>query len=127
MYKQEDSQEHQTPNNEASHEKTLLTEEIENRIVKSFLDIIVLIALKRKSQLTGYDIMMHVHERFGTLVSSGTIYSILYSLVKKNMVSGIADGRRTGYILTEDGENYLQAFKDSRKEFSEFMAEFLNF
>jgi DNA-binding PadR family transcriptional regulator len=127
FYKQENAGENQEGNREENQERNNFTGEIENRIVKEFLDLIVLIALKNQSSLTGYDIMMHVHRRFGTLISSGTIYSVLYSLERKNMIKGTSDGRKTSYLLTQEGDQYLKAFKESKKEFAEFMAKFLDF
>jgi DNA-binding PadR family transcriptional regulator len=127
FYKQENTGESQEGNREENQEKNSFKGEIENRIVKEFLDLIVLIALKNQSSLTGYDIMMHVNRRFGTLISSGTIYSVLYSLERKNMIKGTSDGRKTSYLLTQEGDQYLKAFKESKKEFAEFMAKFIAF
>jgi DNA-binding PadR family transcriptional regulator len=127
FYKQENTGESQEVNPDEKKERNSFAEEIENRIVKGFLDLIVLIALKNQSGLTGYDLMMHVHRQFGTLISSGTIYSVLYSLERKDMIKGTSDGRRTSYLLTQEGDQYLKAFKESKDEFAEFMAKFLTF
>jgi DNA-binding PadR family transcriptional regulator len=127
FYKQENADKNKEVNREENQGKDSFSGEIENRIVKGFLDLIVLIALKNQSGLTGYDIMMLVHRRFGTLISSGTIYSVLYSLERKNMIKGSSDGRKTSYLVTQEGNQYLKTFKESRKEFAEFMAKFLDF
>ena len=127
FYKQENADNNKEVNREEKEGKDSFSGEIENRIVKGFLDLIVLIAVKNQSGLTGYDIMMHVHRRFGTLISSGTIYSVLYSLERKNMIKGSSDGRKTSYLLTREGDQYLKTFKESKKEFAEFMAKFLDF
>jgi DNA-binding PadR family transcriptional regulator len=108
-------------------EEISFVQDIENRIVKFFLDLVVLVALKNQNGLTGYDIMIGAKKRFDTLVSPGAIYPILYSLERKGLVKGVSDGKKTSYVLSDKGEEYLNVFKGSRKELTEFMMEFFNF
>ena len=112
----------------SEHEKTESTQDeivlndIKARIVKNFVDIIVLVELSnQKSGLSGYDIIMVVHRKFGTLISSGTVYSILYAIERKGLVRGILNGRKTAFTLTNEGYEFLYSITRSRKELSKFM------
>jgi len=49
------------------------------RIVKSFMDVLILAEL-RNAPMSGYDVIGFIHNKFGILVSSGTVHSLLYSL-----------------------------------------------
>jgi DNA-binding PadR family transcriptional regulator len=49
------------------------------RIIKNFMDIIIMTEL-RNGALSGYDVISYIHNKFNLLVSSGTVYSLLYSL-----------------------------------------------
>lgn len=79
------------------------------RIVKDFLDIFILMEL-RKRPLSGYDIVSLVHNKFHMLLSSGTIYSCLYTLERDGFVRGeLGQGKRV-YTLTERGKEITRAF-----------------
>ena len=96
--------------------------DIKGRIVKNFLDIIILAELNnQKSGLSGYDFMMVVHRKFGTLISSGTVYSSLYAINRKGWVKGIPNGRKTTFVLTDEGREVLHSIARSRKELAKFM------
>ena len=107
--------------------ETDVVKELEARIVKHFLDVVVLLEIKNKSGLGGYDIIVLVHNKFGTLMSSGTVYSVLYAIERKGWVKGVPDGRRTGYVLTEKGEEALSAIQKSKEELAEFMKTYFSF
>ena len=53
--------------------------QMHERIIKSFMDIIILAEL-RNGSMSGYDVISFIHNKFNLLVSSGTVYSMLYSL-----------------------------------------------
>ena len=55
---------------------------IHERTVKSFLDIFILAEVSDRP-LSGYDLVGLIHKKFNLLMSSGTIYSILYSLERE--------------------------------------------
>ena len=98
--------------------------EIKTRIVKNFLDIIILQELEHKSGLGGYDIMMIAHNKFGTMISSGTVYMVLYALQRKGLVNSLQDSKRTFYELTDKGLKVLDSFKESKEALTEFMKSF---
>lgn len=51
-------------------------------MIKNFSDIFILAEL-RNGPLSGYDVIEYIHNKFRILVSSGTVYSILYSLERR--------------------------------------------
>ena len=66
------------------------------RVVQNFLDIIILKHLKNNSPISGYDVIKLLHKRFHMLPSPGTVYSLLYSLERQNLIEG-TDNRGKGF------------------------------
>jgi DNA-binding PadR family transcriptional regulator len=71
----------------------LQIKKMNERIIKNFLDIIIMSEL-RNGPLSGYDIISYIHNKFQLLVSSGTIYSLLYSLERADLIEGVWDERK---------------------------------
>lgn len=92
--------------------KTIL-QEIHKRLIRNFLDILILQELRDKS-LSGYDVISLIHRRFNMLISSGSIYSVLYSLERNGLVRGGWIGRRRVYTLTSRGRMFLEVVTKSR-------------
>ena len=81
---------------------TKIVENLRRRAIKTFMDVLILAELQEKP-LSGYDIIGLVHRRFDVLVSSGTVYSILYSLERKGLVAADTENRKRVYTLTDKG------------------------
>jgi len=86
----------------------MIVKNMYRRIIKDFLDILVLAEL-RNGPMSGYDVLGFIHEKFRFLVSSGTVYSKLYSLERNGLISGTPNQRRRMYTLTEKGEQTIKA------------------
>lgn len=83
------------------------------RVVKHFLDVLVLLELGTRS-LSGYDVISFLHKRFDVLVSSGTVYSCLYYL-ERRINQGEWVQRKRVYTVTDKGKktaNTLLRMKD---------------
>ena len=80
---------------------------LHRRIIRNFLDVLIL-AEMRKRPLSGYDVMTFVHDRFRFLVSSGTIYAVLYSLERNGLISGVSTQRKRVYRLTDKGKETIR-------------------
>jgi DNA-binding PadR family transcriptional regulator len=80
---------------------------LHRRIVRNFLDVLIL-AEMRKGPLSGYDVLTFVHARFRFLLSSGTIYSVLYSLERNGLICGASTERRRLYRLTDKGRETIR-------------------
>jgi DNA-binding PadR family transcriptional regulator len=78
------------------------------------MDIIILKHLKNNHPMSGYDVIKYLHKKFRMLPSPGTVYSILYSLERQNLIGGkINQGKRV-YKLTNQGENLLNQICSTR-------------
>jgi DNA-binding PadR family transcriptional regulator len=101
--------------------KSEIVEETQKSMIKNFLDIIVLAELRKSSPLSGYDVLDLIHKKFDVLISSGTIYSVLYSMERKGLIEGeLTEGKRV-YALTEKGTNAVSAFLKSKEELQRFL------
>ena len=57
---------------EDQSEEAKILEEINERIIKNFLDIVVMAELKKQS-LSGYDFIAFINKQFNILISAGTV------------------------------------------------------
>ena len=76
------------------------------KLVKSFLDIIVLSILNNGPQ-HGYKIIADIHRNFGVLLSPGTLYPFLYSLEESKLVEVKAEKRKKVYFITSLGRREM--------------------
>jgi len=54
-------------------------------------------------------------------MSSGTIYSLLYSLEREGMIKGIWNRRKRVYTLTKNGEQDITTITKANKEIQGFL------
>ena len=85
------------------------------RIIRNFLDVLILTEL-RKGSLSGYDVITFVHEKFHLLVSSGTVYSMLYSLERNGLIVGALMQRKRVYRLTDEGKRTIKRIMSASDE-----------
>jgi len=97
-----------------------LVEKLRKRVIQNFMDILVLTEMK-KGSLSGYDVIALLHRRFGILLSSGTIYSLLYSLERDGLIKGIWNQRKRVYALTEQGEQNIKVITKANEEIQNFL------
>ena len=58
--------------------------------------------------MSGYDVIKYLHKNFRMLPSPGTVYSILYSLERQELIEGRMDQGKRVYNLTSQGETCLK-------------------
>jgi DNA-binding PadR family transcriptional regulator len=58
--------------------------------------------------MSGYDAIAFIHNKFGILISSGTVFSLLYSLERDGLIKGMWAKRKRVYELTEKGEKTIE-------------------
>jgi len=105
-------------------ETQLIIRKMNERIIKNFLDIIIMAEL-RNGPLSGYDIISYIHSKFRLLVSSGTIYSLLYSLERNELIEGVWKERKRTYQLTEKGEQTINTVLTANENLKTFLTSFL--
>lgn len=101
-----------------------IVKKMNERIIKNFVDIIIMAEL-RNGHLSGYDIISYIHNKFQLLVSSGTIYSLLYSLERNNLVEGVWDERKRTYKLTVKGKHTIETLLNVNPDIRNFLTNFL--
>jgi DNA-binding PadR family transcriptional regulator len=100
--------------------------DIEIRVVKSFLDILILIEMKKQNNISGYDIISFANEKFGGILSPGTVYATLYAMERKGLIHGKSDRRKTVDSLTEKGIIVVSSMMQNlHKEMDQFVSKFL--
>jgi len=95
--------------------------EMHGRIVKNFMDLLIMAELKN-SPMSGYDVISFIHKKFRLLVSSGTVYSLLYSLERDGFIEGKFTNRKRVYALTEKGEETIQSIQEASEQIQTFMS-----
>jgi DNA-binding PadR family transcriptional regulator len=101
-----------------------ILKKMHERIIKNFMDIIIMAEL-RSGALSGYDVISYIHNKFNLLVSSGTVYSLLYSLERNGLVEGVWDERKRIYRLTEKGEKTIETTLNANEKIKGFMSNLL--
>lgn len=106
--------------------ETEILAELHERLVKSFMDIIVLTKLRESNDpMSGYDIIRFIHKKFHTLVSSGTVYALLYSMERDGLIEGRSISRKRVYTITEKGEKTIETILKSKEEIQLFVRELI--
>jgi len=88
------------------------------------MDILILAELKN-SPMSGYDVISHIHKKYGILMSSGTIYSLMYSMERKDLIKGRQNQRKRVYVLTEKGEQNIKAITKANDKIQSFLRNML--
>ena len=93
---------------------------LRRRAVQNFMDILILTEINKDS-LSGYDVMGLIHQKLNILVSSGTVYSLLYSLEREGLIKGVWNKRKRVYSLTEKGEQNINIINRANEEIQHFL------
>ena len=92
---------------------------MQERVVRSFLDIIIL-KLLQTGPKWGYEIISEIRDKYGVSLSAGTTYPLLYSLEERGLVEGTWEaqkkrGRRV-YKITRKGIEVLAVGERTLRE-----------
>ena len=101
-----------------------IIKKMHERVIKTFLDTIIMAELQN-GPISGYDVISYIHNKFGFLVSSGTVYSLLYSLERNSLVEGIWVERKRVYKLTDKGAKTIETILNSHDKIKSFMSTIL--
>lgn len=85
------------------------------------MDTLILAELRKVPTLSGYDFIAFIHKKFHILMSSGTVYSVLYSLERDGLIEGIQTGKKTVYTLTDNGEETIKNLLKAYEKIQGFM------
>jgi len=101
-----------------------ILKKMHERIIKNFMDIIIMAELK-EGPLSGYDVISYIHNKFHLLVSSGTVYSLLYSLERNGLIEGTWNERKRVYRLTEKGKKTIETILTANDKIKNFVTALL--
>jgi DNA-binding PadR family transcriptional regulator len=97
-----------------------IVERLKRKALQTFMDILILTEMK-KNPLSGYDVIGLVHKKFDIFVSSGTVYSLLYSLERDGLIKGVWNDRKRVYELSEKGEQNIEVITNANEEVQNFL------
>jgi DNA-binding PadR family transcriptional regulator len=78
--------------------KNRTEEQLRKQNIKSQMDVLMLAEL-RNGNMSGYDTIGYVHERFGVLLNLGTVYSHLYAQEREGLIIGNNDVNKRVYEM----------------------------
>lgn len=104
---------------------TRILRKTHERIIKNFMDMLILAELRKKYTISGPDVITFFQKKFGILISSGTVYSVLYALERKGLTEGMWNGRKRMYKLTDKGEETLNIILNVKEKIQRFVATLL--
>lgn len=97
---------------------------VQKRLLKTFLDFIVLAELTNRP-MSSYDVISYVHRKFGILLSSGGVYSQIYSMEREGLIKGRFDRRKRVYDLTSKGRETIKNIEKANSDIKRFMEKIL--
>jgi DNA-binding PadR family transcriptional regulator len=95
-----------------------ITKKIHERIIINFLDLIVMTKLKEQPS-NGYNLISLIKNKYGFLISSSTVYSLLYSLERSKLIASLWDENKRVYTITDQGKQTLETIKNSKNAYVE--------
>lgn len=101
-----------------------ILEKLHRRLIKSFMDILILAELENRP-MSGYATIAFIHNKFGVLVSAGTVYSLLRSLERDEMIKAWIDKSKRIYTLTKKGKKTINAIRNANNEIQNILKDLL--
>jgi len=101
-----------------------ILKKMHERTIKSFMDVVIMSEI-RSTPLSGYDVISYINNKFNILVSSGTVYALLYSLERNGLVEGTWIEKKRTYKLTEKGEKTIATILSAHEKIVSFMSNLL--
>lgn len=98
---------------------------LDERLVKEFMDVLVLSLLNNGHPIGGYDVIKFIHKKFHILMSSGTVYSLLYSLERNGLIKGNLTQKKRAYMLTERGKETLTELLNEKERVQALITNFI--
>ena len=89
---------------------------LEKKIIRNFIDLLILKHLKTNPLVSGYEILNYLRQKFDIAFRPGTIYSAIYSSERRKLIKGNGDESGRTYELTNEGEKMVSdVFKARRR------------
>jgi len=88
-------------------ESEQIINQMNQRITKSFLDVMILLEL-RKETMNDNDIIAHIQNKFHITVEQESVHSTLNSLERNELIKSREAQEKRIYALTEKGEETVK-------------------
>lgn len=82
--------------------------EIRKRIIKDFMDLIILRELESGASRSGYDIIILFRKKFQMSLSPGSLYSMLYAMERKGLIESTVNDEKKVYALAGKGKEKIR-------------------
>lgn len=105
--------------------KTKVMKEMEAKLVRAFLDQIILSTLREKDRLDSDEIVKLMQNKLNGLLSLGIVYSSLEIMVLRGLINDEWVNDRHSYTLTNKGKRALDVLIGARDKITEFIQVFL--
>lgn len=92
---------------------------VHSKIFRALLDVLILMHLRNSSK-SGRDILKFVNTKYHVQLSSGTVYSVLYTLEKEDLIKSELRQQKRFFALTDKGENITRTILNSYREISNY-------
>ena len=105
----------------------LISKDVADEYVKASIETLLLSMLREKS-LCGYDLLKEIYQKFGVLLSQGTIYPLLHHLEAKGLLKAEVSPTTRGkiYSPTETGRELIDRRVSEFLRMQQYVAHFLN-
>ena len=112
------------PDTATFKENVLSEEEVREKHVKVFLDMIILVMLNDMATY-GYKIISVIHKEFGVLLSPASLYPRLHLLENNKLIESNFDGGKTEYCMTPKGKETLERKIATYNLYNQIMRNFI--
>jgi PadR family transcriptional regulator PadR len=105
----------------------LISKDVADEYVKASIETLLLSLLREKS-LCGYDLLKEIYQKFGVLLSQGTIYPLLHHLEAKGLLKAEISPTTRGkiYSPTDTGKELIERRVSEFLRMQQYVAHFLN-
>lgn len=79
---------------------------LHKKVLKALLETALMVKLEHEP-LSGYDLLLEFNERFGIVLSPGTVYSTLSNMERDRLIASEVHSRKRVYKLTGEGREAL--------------------
>ena len=112
---------------EAAPALNLISKDVADEYVKASIETLLLSMLREKS-LCGYDLLKEIYQKFGVLLSQGTIYPLLHHLEAKGLLKAEVSPATRGkiYSPTETGRELIDRRVSEFLRMQQYVAHFLS-
>ncbi len=97
--------------------------EIHTRLVKNFLNLVILICLRETKGITGYDIVKSIKQKHDIRLCGNSVYRVVHALEYAELVKGTEEANgKILYSLTPQGRAIINDVLKSRREIEMYIS-----